>query len=98
MHGSLSDNKAQCEGANGDDDNALTGNQIYFDDEVKFCCADVGPDILVVFRVFDVFPGEGPIHPDRLKVGGDLYGRYSDCMVAVVVQDKATPVISHHRM
>ncbi len=93
LHGSLSDNKAQCEGANGDDDNVLTGNQIYFDDEVKFCCADVGPDILVVFRVFDVFPGEGPIHPDRLKVGGDLYGRYSDCMVAVVVQDKATPVI-----
>ncbi|MBK9270582.1 MAG: hypothetical protein IPM48_03205 [Saprospiraceae bacterium] len=93
LHGSLNDNTNHCGGANGDDDPNIVGNQIFFDDEVKFCCNDLGIDVMVVFRVFDVFPGEGPVYPDRLKPGGDLYGRYSDCMVQVVVQDKATPVI-----
>ncbi|MEM1323402.1 MAG: HYR domain-containing protein [Bacteroidota bacterium] len=51
-----------CEGANGDDDLRVfppwyQGNQSYFDDYVKVCCADIenGP-VMVVFRVFDVDP------------------------------------------
>ena len=51
-----------CDGANGDDDLRVfppwyQGNQSYFDDYVKFCCADIvdGP-IMVVFRVYDIDP------------------------------------------
>jgi hypothetical protein len=66
----------------------LTGSQTYFDDNVKFCCADAGNSIRVVFRVFDVDPGVGPITPSRMNSGGDLFGRYSDCMVEVEVQEQ----------
>jgi hypothetical protein len=51
-----------CDAANGDDDlrtrpSFYQGPQSYFDDYVKFCCADIedGP-IMVVFRVYDVDP------------------------------------------
>ncbi len=54
-----------CEGVNGDDDLRRSPPwhpnynlvQAYFDDYVKFCCADIadGP-IMVVFAVFDVDP------------------------------------------
>lgn len=93
LNGSTADNTVSCSGANGDDDLNVNGNQVYFDDHVKFCCGDLGKNVMVVFRVFDVYPGDGPVHPSRLLAGGDLYGRYSDCMVEVEVQDKATPVL-----
>ena len=93
LNGSTADNTVSCSGANGDDDLNVNGNQVYFDDHVKFCCGDLGKNVMVVFRVFDVYPGDGPVHPSRMLAGGDLYGRYSDCMVEVEVQDKATPVL-----
>ncbi|MBX7164231.1 MAG: HYR domain-containing protein, partial [Saprospiraceae bacterium] len=97
------DNRISCNGLNGDDDPDpvfAPGNQVYFDDFVKFCCADVGQKIMVVLRVFDVDPGAGPIHPNRMgrsgpNLGntGDLFGHYSDCMVEVEVQDKVVPTL-----
>ena len=82
-----------CNKANGDDDSKLAGSQTYFDDNVKFCCADAGNSIRVVFRVFDVDPGVGPITPSRMNSGGDLFGRYSDCMIEVEVQNKGIPTV-----
>ncbi|MCC6816319.1 MAG: HYR domain-containing protein [Saprospiraceae bacterium] len=82
-----------CFGANGDDNKVVNGSQVYFDDEVKFCCDDVGQTRMVVFRVFDVDPGVGPVNPSRMNLGGDLEGHYSDCMVEVTVQNKATPTL-----
>ncbi|MEO1518977.1 MAG: HYR domain-containing protein, partial [Bacteroidota bacterium] len=107
-------------------------SQAYFDDFVKFCCADIedGP-IMVVFRVFDVdptcyefrnvFPAGNPQfdawyasnpHKDPSEYTGviaeamsasnwpvpgagpgPLYGRFSDCMVEVEVQDKLPPFV-----
>ncbi len=92
-NGSKKGNKNFCRGANGDDDLTEPGNQIYFDDFTKFCCEDAGTLSLVVLRVFDVDPGPGPINPSRMSQGGDLFGRFSDCMVEVVIQDKSVPVV-----
>ncbi len=90
--GSYTDNKESCDGANGDDDLARLGNQVYFDDYVKFCCEDGGKTIMVVFRVFDVNPGAGPVVPSRMT-SGNLKGHFSDCMVEVEVQDKSIPTV-----
>ncbi len=87
------DNGTNCTGVNGDDNAILDGNQIYFDDYVNFCCSDVGQTIQVVFRVFDRDPGKGPISPSRMNPGGNLFNRYSDCMVLVDVQDKTVPTV-----
>ncbi|MBK9721361.1 MAG: T9SS type A sorting domain-containing protein [Saprospiraceae bacterium] len=87
------DNGTNCTGVNGDDNAILEGNQIYFDDYVKFCCSDVGKTVMVVFRVFDREPGAGPVTPNRMNSGGNLFNRYSDCMVEVEVQDKSVPTV-----
>ncbi len=92
-NGSTADNKGFCNGVNGDDDQYNIGNQVYFDDFVKFCCADAGKTVMVVFRVFDRDPGAGPIHPNGMNQGGYLFGRFSDCMVEVEVQDKSIPTV-----
>ncbi len=83
----------ECDILNGDDAPAKPGNQIHFDDYAMFCCEDIGEDIMVVFRVFDVDPGDGPIAPNRMKQGGDLYGHFNDCMVEITVEDKLPPYI-----
>ncbi|MEO1516707.1 MAG: T9SS type A sorting domain-containing protein [Bacteroidota bacterium] len=82
-----------CQGIDGDDDPTIIGNQIYFDDFVKFCCDNIGNQQAVVLRVFDVDPGSGPIAPSRMAVGGDLHGRFSDCDAFVEVFDKLPPQI-----
>ena len=53
--GSDAINLLSCNGLNGDANSTVQGNQVYFDDDVKFCCADVGQRIMVVLRVFDVY-------------------------------------------
>ncbi|MBK8955134.1 MAG: T9SS type A sorting domain-containing protein [Saprospiraceae bacterium] len=88
-----SDNGTNCAGVNGDDNAVLEGNQIYFDDHVKFCCSDVGRSIMVVFRVFDVETGAGPIAPARMNPGGNLFNHFTDCMIEVEVQDKSVPTV-----
>ncbi|MBK8955831.1 MAG: T9SS type A sorting domain-containing protein [Saprospiraceae bacterium] len=87
------DNGTNCAGVNGDDNAILDGNQIYFDDHVKFCCTDVGNSIMVVLRVFDREPGAGPIAPNRMNPGGNLFNRFSDCMIEIEVQDKTVPTV-----
>jgi hypothetical protein len=82
-----------CDNINGDDNKKENGSQSYFDDDVKFCCRDVNVTRTVVFRVFDVDPGAGPVYPERMNAGGDLFGHFSDCMVEVEVQDKSIPVV-----
>jgi len=47
---------------------SLSLNQVFFDDEVNFCCADVAQDeIEVLVRVFDRDPGPGPVDPRRMS-------------------------------
>ncbi|MBK8956119.1 MAG: HYR domain-containing protein [Saprospiraceae bacterium] len=87
------DNGTNCAGINGDDNAVLDGNQIYFDDHIKFCCSDVNQKIMVVLRVFDVDPGAGPISPARMNQTGNLFGRFSDCMIEIEVQDKGVPTV-----
>ncbi len=92
-NGSSANNLNSCQGKNGDDDKNISGNQVYYDDCVLFCCDDVNKTIRVVFRVFDRNPGSGAIHPSRMNPGGDLFGRFSDCMVEVEVQNKGVPSV-----
>lgn len=84
-----------CDAENGDDNATRFGNQIYFDDQVVFCCEDQfnGPHT-VVLRTFDVDPGEGPVNPNRMSAGGDLHGHFNDCMSEIYIDDKMGPGIS----
>ncbi len=77
----------------GDDDTSLPENQIYFDDEVFLCCDDIDVQTMVVLRVFDINPGSGPVEPSRMAVGGDLFGRFNDCMPFVNTEDKLPPQV-----
>ncbi len=83
-----------CQGANGDDSD-IGGYQEWFDDETYFCCEEVGEDsILVVMHVYAVDPGPGPVDPVRELPGGDLYERFTECVVTVDVQDRLDPQIA----
>ncbi|MEM9917761.1 MAG: T9SS type A sorting domain-containing protein [Bacteroidota bacterium] len=92
-NGSTQSQNTFCTGLNGDDDNVLAGNQIYFDDYIQLCCEDAEQEREVVLRVFDVEPGDGPITPARMAPGGDLHGRFSDCDAFIEVFDKRPPTI-----
>ena len=81
-----------CDGANGDDFPAIPGYQESFDDYTFFCCDD--ETVMVIFRVYDIDPGPGPVEDSRHEVNGDLFGHFNECMVEVIVQDKIAPVIS----
>lgn len=67
-------------------------NQQWFDDYVIYCCGDA--QIMTTLRVFDVNPGPGPINPNRMLIGGDLYGHFNDCMTTVDVQEKVPPFMA----
>ncbi len=44
------------------------GTQVFFDDQVAFCCEEIGSDELyVMVRVFDVDPGPGAVDPRRME-------------------------------
>ncbi|MEM1319134.1 MAG: T9SS type A sorting domain-containing protein [Bacteroidota bacterium] len=77
-----------CDGLNGDDNPATPAYDEWFDDSAWFCCADIDT-VMVIFRVYDVDPGAGPVDESRHQQGGDLFGRFNDCMVRVFVQDNA---------
>ncbi len=82
-----------CADLNGDD-NPGGNNNIWFDDDVFFCCADVGTPVMVDLRVFDVDPGTGPINPNRMEAGGDLFGRFNECTVSVNVMENLAPLLT----
>ncbi|MBK9108858.1 MAG: T9SS type A sorting domain-containing protein [Saprospiraceae bacterium] len=92
-HTHQDDSTMYCSQFNGDDNTTLSGNQIYFDDFVHFCCADLYKTIKVVLRVYDVDPGIGPILPEDMNQGARLFRRFSDCIVDVEVQDKSVPTL-----
>ena len=83
-----------CNNINGDDSPTTSGIQEWFDDNVLFCCSDVGPvTIPVVLRVYTVNPGVGPVNPAREQPGGDLFGRYNECMSMVRLKDPILPQV-----
>lgn len=84
-----------CNNLNGDDSPLTAGYQEWFDDNVKFCCDDVGVlSIPVALRVYEVNPGPGAVNPAREQLGGDLFGHYSECIMNVTVQDNIAPSFS----
>lgn len=83
-----------CGEINGDDSPAQEGYQEWFDDQVSFCCEEISDTLVqVIFRVYEIDPGPGPVDPAREMEGGDLHGRYNECMVTVELQDKLSPVM-----
>jgi hypothetical protein len=60
-----------------------------FNDQVTFCCSDVAASpITVILRVYDINPGPGVVG------AGQFPGRYNECMVQVIVQDKIGPLVT----
>lgn len=85
-----------CNNINGDDSAVTAGIQEWFDDNVYFCCEDVsatGVTIPVILRVYTVNPGAGPVNPAREIPGGDLFGKYNECMSMVRVKDPILPQV-----
>jgi len=82
-----------CPDLNGDDNPATGNNDVWYDDDVFFCCDDVNNDIMVSLRVFDKDPGVGPVSPSRMLPGGDLYGHYNDCWSVVHLENKIPPIL-----
>lgn len=83
-----------CEGLNGDDNPKTSPIDVWYDDEVYFCCDDIGNEVMVSLRVFDVNPGVGPVAPARMLPGGDLYGHYNDCWNITLIECKIPPVLT----
>lgn len=83
-----------CDNLNGDDDSIADGVQEWFDDAVFFCCSEANSKpVPVIFRVYEVNPGEGPVNPARELPDGDLFGHFTECVIEVEVQDKLAPNI-----
>ena len=81
-----------CGGANSNDP-AESSIGTLFDNEAFFCCDDIATNNnMVVVRVYDVDPGSGAVSNTRQSPGGDLFGRFNDCMVEVQVEDKVAPI------
>ncbi len=70
---------------------ALLNNPFnHFADNVKFCCADHGTDVMVIMRVYQgIVPG-GPVSLDATYMGLP----HTDCMTSVKVLDKVGPTIT----
>lgn len=82
-----------CSDLNGDDKPSTTNIDVWYDDDVFFCCDDVNNEIMVSLRVFDVDPGAGPINPTRMTAGHDLFGHYNDCWSIVKLECKIPPTL-----
>jgi hypothetical protein len=98
-----------CEELNGDDrpetpryfdeeTGKWVNNELWFDDEVYFCCEDIGREVMVTLRVFEVDPEpytvDGAVKAYHVNnPEGKLYGKYNDCLVTVKVECKLPPQI-----
>ena len=83
-----------CNDANIDKPNEQSGNEEWFDDDVKFCCTEVGTTVNVILRVYDVVPPRGAVPTDLATLLHDdeaLNNRFNDCMIEVLVDDKSRP-------
>ena len=92
-----------CADLNGDDNPATNANDVWYDDDVFFCCEDDGKDIMVSLRVFDKDPGVGPVNPVRYTESYSLahpdqglYGHFNDCWSVVHVENKIPPSLDCH--
>jgi len=56
-----------------------------FNDEIHFCCSDVGDTVMVVLRAYDREPNSGSVTLNNLAAFSN------DCMVEVLIEDKARP-------
>lgn len=79
-----------CGALNGDDSD-IDGYQEWYDDEIAFCCEEVGQTIDITLRVYEIDPGDGPVAPERHLPGGDLFGHFNDCISTVTVYDNIGP-------
>ena len=75
------------------DDSGEDGVQQWYDDQVAFCCDEVGQRVRIHLRVYSVDPGPGAVNPARELPGGDLHGHFSECSVEIEVQDRIGPAI-----
>jgi hypothetical protein len=66
------------------DPNGCQDNTV-FDDQVKFCCEDVGDTIRVILRVYDVPVPAGPVDLEFEELHSN------DCMILALVEDKIKP-------
>jgi hypothetical protein len=82
-----------CENLNGDDKLSTSPIDVWYDDEVFFCCEDTDGEVMTSLRVYEVDPGSGPVDPKRTLPGGDLYGHYNDCWSIVTVECKIPPAM-----
>ncbi|MFN7119287.1 MAG: cohesin domain-containing protein, partial [Saprospiraceae bacterium] len=84
-----------CDNINWDDDPLTQGAQEGFDDDLFFCCDEANSKTVpIIFRVYEINPGTGPVNPARELPGGDLYGHFNESVIEVEVQDKLAPVIN----
>jgi len=69
------------------DDNCpgFTDDRRRFNDEVNFCCDDIGETVNVILRVYDVNPGPGAVSTSTQEL------RSNECMIEVLVEDKVRP-------
>jgi len=65
----------------------LNNPNYLFDDQLQMCCMDFNNPVMVILRVYDVYPGDGPVS-DSLHIG-----HFRDCMVRVSVGDKLPPTL-----
>jgi len=89
----LSQYDGGCSDLNGDDDPSTNIMDVWFDDNVYYCCEDVNKEIFTTLLVFDKNPGNGAIDPLRIQYGGDLFGHYSNCITSVTVHNTIPPSI-----
>ena len=59
---------------------------VYFDDDIKFCCADIGDTVLALLRVYDV-----QIPSDTVSATA-FEGHYTDCQTRIFVTEQNKPV------
>jgi hypothetical protein len=67
-----------------DSNNCQSASQ--FDDQLRFCCDDLGDTVMVVFRAYDVAVPAGPVSLSFQEL------QANDCMIQVYVDDKIKPV------
>ena len=88
----VSGTPSACAEANVNSTIETNAGTVFFDDETFFCCEDIATNNnMVILRVFDMDPGDGPVEPSRMEPGGDLFGRFNDCMVEIMIEDKLAP-------
>lgn len=63
----------------------FSGDRRSFNDEINFCCDDIGQSINVILRVYDVNPGTGSVSRDSREASS------TDCEIEVLVEDKIRP-------